>query len=138
MSLRKELSAVSQSLLSLSPQPATTDTATATPSSLASAPASIAALTSNQTPFSSPALSSSSTEFPQLARYVDATTTLDCLRNSKDVIKLLQRVIDKCVGPILVQCWRTQTMKPRLDALMKLAVPFLCTPLMTSMLNIGE
>ena len=91
----------------------------------------IAELTSNRDPFPD-------NLYPQLAQLVDQITTLDNLRNSKDVIKLLQNIIDECVATILVQCWRIQSIKPRLDAMMKLAVPFITTPLMTSMLNIGE
>lgn len=91
----------------------------------------IADLTSNCAPFSE-------NMYPQLERLVDQITTLDNLRNSKDVIKLLQKIIDKCVATILVHCWRVQSIKPRLDAMMKLAVPFITTPLMTSILNIGE
>ena len=76
--------------------------------------------------------------YPQLTQLVDHVTSLDKLRTSNDVVKLLQEIIDQCVANILVKCWKVQSIKPRLDALMKLAVPFLCTPLVTSMLNVGE
>jgi hypothetical protein len=92
---------------------------------------SIADKTSNRSPFTEHV-------FPQLSQLVDKITTFENLRTSKDVIKLLQNIIDQCVATILVKCWKTQSIKPRLDAMMKMAVPFLCTPLMTSILNIGE
>lgn len=112
-SLLTEVNKVSESLLSLSKKQSISD------------------LTSNRAPFTVHS-------YPELSLFVDKVTRLDNLRNSKDVIKLLQDIIDQCVATILVKCWRIQSIKPRLDAMMKLAVPFLCTPLMTSILNIGE
>lgn len=113
-SLSKEINKVSDTLLSYSKKQ------------------SIADLTSNRSPFTKKEV------YPQLSQLVNQITTLECLRKSKDVIKLLQTIIDGCVATILAKCWKIQSIKPRLDAMMKMAVPFLCTPLMTSMLNIGE
>lgn len=74
--------------------------------------------------------------YPEILQGIaEEQLTVDDFRTSRELISVLSRLIDLVVLPSLSRALIRQSMKTRLDSLMKMAVSILCFPRITSVLG---
>jgi len=91
----------------------------------------IASVTQNVQPF---APKKHSKIFDSVEKHL---TSKDYVRSSAVLVEKLKSIIDECLIESINHCWSIQSVKSRLDSLMKVAVPFVVTPHLSSFLG-GE